>query len=272
MNKSVDLDTWKRIRRNGSERKKRKYLINEIRKPTIQNIVNISKVFEQSNLNWNNSEELSQNRGNENESSECLRFTSEITNDLSVNNEASTSSESVSESIYGMTYDNWDIELEPDEYLEVEEKSEMNLDRRLTFIADLAGWSAQHGIKQMALNDLLAKLNKNFPELHLPKDSRTIMSTPQKKVTLLEDGHGGSYWHYGLEKALRSCLNNCGKITEVKINVNIDGLPLYRSSKMEFWPILINIHGMSEIPPVVVGIYAGKGKNFEYYLLKKKTI
>lgn len=44
------------------------------------------------------------------------------------------------------------------------------------------------------------------------------------------------------------------------LNINVDGLPLHRSSKQEFWPILVNIHELPAIKPLVVGIYSGYGK------------
>lgn len=40
----------------------------------------------------------------------------------------------------------------------------------------------------------------------------------------------------------------------------MDGLPIYKSSKDEFWPILFNIFEMPEIKPMVIGIYCGKHK------------
>lgn len=40
----------------------------------------------------------------------------------------------------------------------------------------------------------------------------------------------------------------------------MDGLPIYNSSKDEFWPILFNIYEMPEVKPMVIGVYWGKGK------------
>lgn len=47
---------------------------------------------------------------------------------------------------------------------------------------------------------------------------------------------------------------------EIDLTFNIDGLPLHKSSKFEFWPILFNIHNMPNINPMVIGIYCGDTK------------
>lgn len=47
---------------------------------------------------------------------------------------------------------------------------------------------------------------------------------------------------------------------DLSININIDGIPLYKSSKLQFWPILMNISEMPEIAPMVIAIFYGKSK------------
>lgn len=150
----------------------------------------------------------------------------------------------------------WESELGEDFMIS---NSEIIEDRNILFKQSLAHWSGMHGIKREAFNDLLELLNENITELKLPKDSRTITKTPKAKTVVTRDNFGGSYWHYGLEKALNVCLVNIEHSPEVLLNVNIDGLPLFKSSKNEFWPILFNIHGKTRIPPIVIGIYCGKG-------------
>lgn len=45
----------------------------------------------------------------------------------------------------------------------------------------------------------------------------------------------------------------------ISCNINMDGLPIYKSSKFEFWPILFNIHELPSLKPMVIGINCGKG-------------
>lgn len=59
------------------------------------------------------------------------------------------------------------------------------------------------------------------------------------------------------------CLKTYFKLppTEIKININIDGLPLSKSSGSQFWPILISIEtNMMYTEPFVVGMYHGMSK------------
>lgn len=152
----------------------------------------------------------------------------------------------------------WQNELDDDfANSSIEELAE---DQNLIFVQELAHWSVKHSIRRDALDDLMVLLNGANPKMNLPKHSRTILRTPREKAVIAQDGFGGEYWHYGLEKALICCLKNLRHYPIVNININIDGLPLFESSKVEFWPILFNIHEITRLPPMIVGIYSGKGE------------
>uniref|UniRef100_A0A182W2I6 DUF4806 domain-containing protein n=1 Tax=Anopheles minimus TaxID=112268 RepID=A0A182W2I6_9DIPT len=60
-------------------------------------------------------------------------------------------------------------------------------------------------------------------------------------------------------------LDSCSKL---ELNILIDGLPIFKSSNLQFWPILLNIHNLLEIPVMTVGIYSGSTKpaNIEQFL------
>ena len=60
----------------------------------------------------------------------------------------------------------------------------------------------------------------------------------------------------GLEQAFPAI----HQLDSISLNINIDGLPLYKSSKDEFWPILFNIQEAPTLQSMVIGIYCGKGK------------
>lgn len=78
-------------------------------------------------------------------------------------------------------------------------------------------------------------------------------------MTTIKIGNG-HYWHHGLELCLKKCLSNRAAPDTISLNINIDGLPIYKSSKCELWPILCNIYEIPEIKPIVIGIYCGYGK------------
>lgn len=46
----------------------------------------------------------------------------------------------------------------------------------------------------------------------------------------------------------------------ISLNINIDGLPAFKSSKLQLWPILCNVYEIPELRPIVVGIYSGHNK------------
>lgn len=75
----------------------------------------------------------------------------------------------------------------------------------------------------------------------LPKDSRSPLETP-RQVEIV-DLAGGKYWHNGLEKCLIEIFSQLSVNLCIELNINMDGLPLFKSSPIVLWPILANIHG-----------------------------
>lgn len=126
----------------------------------------------------------------------------------------------------------------------------------------LKGWAIKYQIKHNAINELLSMLRQKCPEL--PIDARTLVQTPRTTIISMlngSDGKSGKYWHYGLKKILTEVLlaTNNHQSRTLHLSVNIDGLPMFRSSSNSFWPILVEIEEFKkELPPLIVGIYCGK--------------
>ncbi|XP_055846427.1 uncharacterized protein LOC129912270 [Episyrphus balteatus] len=70
----------------------------------------------------------------------------------------------------------------------------------------------------------------------------------------------GSCWNYGIENCLRIAFRQLNQTMHALLNFNLDGLPLFRSSKFQFWPILMIIANIPEIRPMAVAIYFGDAK------------
>lgn len=102
--------------------------------------------------------------------------------------------------------------------------------------------------------------------LDVPKDVRTLMRTPKTHEIVSLGPGDGSYIHYGLKNMLSPLLtkyiNYIDFSNTLKLGVNVDGLPLSKSSKSQLWPILISVINSDKISNIVlpIGIYHGTKK------------
>lgn len=98
--------------------------------------------------------------------------------------------------------------------------------------------------------------------LDLPKDPRTLLYT-LKDCDVKPMGQG-SYYHFGLSSAIISELKitNEHELTTdtLTVHVNVDGLPLSRSSNMQLSPILGQIVELPKSNVLIIGVYAGPCK------------
>lgn len=105
-------------------------------------------------------------------------------------------------------------------------------------------WATEHYIKRRALTALL-KILVSVGFTSLPKDSRTLLNTP--RIVEIENRAGGKYWHNGIGNCLRQIFAKLNTDLRIEINISMDGLPLFKSSPVVFWPILFNIHGIPDV-------------------------
>ena len=179
--------------------------------------------------------------------------------DVSVSN----LSDETDEDIFSDEYYSPSASDEDTDTLSFNEKSDM--DRQL--MDDLSNWAADSQIPHSKLKGLLSVLHHYHP--HLPKDPRTLLQTTTSYKIL--DFGDGEYYHFGLASSINKLVQFQGvdrDIDGIQIQVNIDGLPLYKSSKAQFWPILGRVVSPSESEVFVVGLYSGMGKpsNVDKYL------
>ncbi|KYN08153.1 hypothetical protein ALC62_00868, partial [Cyphomyrmex costatus] len=92
----------------------------------------------------------------------------------------------------------------------------------------------------------------------IPKSYKTLLSTP-KNLQIREFNDGSQIWYKGIKKNLNAIqleqyLHVHAKIV---IDINIDGLPLFKSSKMKFWPILGYLI-KTKNDPFIIAIYFGR--------------
>ncbi|KMQ85633.1 atp synthase subunit mitochondrial [Lasius niger] len=135
----------------------------------------------------------------------------------------------------------------------------------------MARWVCDHGITHEAIGALLKILrDAELDQLrNLPLDPRTLLGTP--KSTVIRSVPPGEYFHYGLKNALTDQLRIIGinRISnDIQINVNIDELPIAKSSKSQLYSILGEIYPKIA-EPFVIGVYHGNEKpnSFQHGLL-----
>ncbi|XP_071139291.1 uncharacterized protein [Mytilus edulis] len=123
--------------------------------------------------------------------------------------------------------------------------------------AELAGWATSSECTRSSLDALLEILRKQG--LRLPKDSRTLLKTPRSINTIKKCG--GDYLYLGLEtgllKVISENLDHFKNVHEILLSINIDGLPLFKSSGIQLWPILCSI---KKFEPFVVAVYCSDSK------------
>lgn len=159
----------------------------------------------------------------------------------------------------------WEIQLEESDNEEGDNddmvESEYSLDEiGANFSLELTQWAIKYQPSQAQLKGLLSVCNKTLP-FQMPMDPRTLLHTPID-VKIDSIGVNEFYWHYGLKFALNSCFRILPDDlipTDISLNINVDGVKIFKSSNEEFWPILFNIHELRNIEPKVIGIYCGKG-------------
>ncbi|XP_071647795.1 uncharacterized protein [Temnothorax longispinosus] len=135
-----------------------------------------------------------------------------------------------------------------------------------TFKDHFRCWAIGHHIAQNAMTDLLKIIKSDLKLNSLPSDARTIFKTENvgNKIINLPPG---KYYQFGLKaKLLLKLIQNNEinsenfKIDEINISVNIDGLPLTKSSNSQFWPILVKIDELKMVEPFPIGVYHGEKK------------
>lgn len=122
---------------------------------------------------------------------------------------------------------------------------------------DLTAWAIEHQISHIALNALLQKLKQHTCFSTLPSDARSLLKTPRQQE--MRTVMPGMYYHFGLLTNVLNILTSTkDNIDCAKIMINVDGLPLSKSSSQQFWPILGSIVPYENV--FIIGLYYGNEK------------
>lgn len=129
----------------------------------------------------------------------------------------------------------------------------------------LAQWAVNNHVSHSSFNELLSiiKKQRTMQEfLNLPSDCRTILKTNcETKYTKTLSGH---YHHFGIANSLQYILGSSRiSIRSVKclqLDINVDGLPLTKSSQSQFWPIMGCVSNIEDLESFIIGIFHGNSK------------
>ena len=125
-----------------------------------------------------------------------------------------------------------------------------------TLCEELAALASKHKCTRALLDDLLGILRRHGQDV--PKDARTLLKTP--KTVLTEEKCGGRYAYFGIESEILRILSKSplhAETNSIELTVNIDGVPLFKSSTLQFWPILCSFNSLQ---PFIVALFCGRTK------------
>ena len=89
----------------------------------------------------------------------------------------------------------------------------------------------------------------------MPKDRRTLLRTKSSIPSLKKCG--GDYIYIGIEKGIRCKIAHGYSENVINLKFNIDGIPLFKSSSIQLWPILASF---GEFEPFLVCLFCGTSK------------
>lgn len=136
-------------------------------------------------------------------------------------------------------------------------------DGAMDVVENLRQWAcAIPPVPHTRLDNLLKLLKPILP--HLPKTSKTFLATESTTYNIgkIDENDDGDFIYFGLESYLQNIINPRLHINQsIELLINIDGLPLFKSSSKQFWPILVKIFNEPDVyKPFPAAIYCGNHK------------
>lgn len=193
--------------------------------------------------------------------SSCISGTKTNTKIDSVNNNACNSLFDVPESSYPLPLTN--VVPTVNTFVNNNLNTVLYKNKNEQFLAALTSWAIKTCLSHNAFNDLLNVLRTYLDFEGIPKDCRTLLKFDKSLKKNIEIIPPGQYYHFGLKQGIIETLKREKYTVEdniLKVSVNIDGLPLTKSSSSQFWPILAFIENFRLSDPFPIGVYHGSAK------------
>lgn len=129
----------------------------------------------------------------------------------------------------------------------------------LTIQEQIANFVTKYSVSMAATSELL-QIFKQSGVKGLPNDRRALLKT-QRGIPGIVNICGGSFKYFGLETCLLEFLQSNPTYVPpdntLLLCLNVDGLPLYKSSSDQLWPLLCQI---SQECPFIIALYYGNKK------------
>jgi len=129
------------------------------------------------------------------------------------------------------------IELE--ETISIKGNNSPDIGKPVTLHEKLANWYRLCNVTRSQLENLLKILRSE--NIDVPLSAKGLVKQKTNKA-IIRTVTPGQYTHIGIKPYLRSVEEQLLNQSELMLNVNVDGLPLYKSSQMCVWPSLNLTH------------------------------
>lgn len=139
-------------------------------------------------------------------------------------------------------------------------------------VEEIRQWALMNPpIPHARLEQLMSILRRHcYPQL--PKTAKTFLGTTSTNYEVENFESDGEFVYLGIRKNLEKCFNcELHEMNEIELLINVDGVPLFKSSKKQLWPILCQVFSIpNRYKPFPVAIYCGNTKpsDLEHYFNK----
>lgn len=131
-----------------------------------------------------------------------------------------------------------------------------NTVKKRSLSGDLAALVVKRRWHDREVNELLHVLNDHkVDEGKVPKTKAKLLNTPKEKINAREIA-GGSFYYYGIRKALLRRAHLLKDLDHIELDIGIDGARIYHSSTLQMWPKIASVANCLNIRPFLIGKYS----------------
>lgn len=120
--------------------------------------------------------------------------------------------------------------------------------------------SVHENVPQKTFSSLLKILKNHHIDIPVT-DARSILKTPRNIFAAIKKMDQGFYYLFSFLLCLKTLIEKSKTYIPnnvLSVNVNVDGLPIAKSSSNQLWPIMINLSNRNKVE--IVGLYQGLEK------------